>query len=47
MGSLDRPLQESINPGQYPSVRTLFSSEDMIEGPLAFAQKRAPAWKGR
>jgi len=47
MGSLDRPLQESINPGQYPSVRALFSSEDMIEGPLAFAQKRAPAWKGR
>jgi acetyl-CoA C-acetyltransferase len=47
MGSLDRPLQESIHPGQYPSVRALFSSEDMIEGPLAFSQKRAPTWKGR
>lgn len=47
MGSLDRPLRESIRPGQYPSVHTLFSSEDMIEGPMAFAQKRPPVWKGR
>ena len=27
--------------------KTVFSSEDAKEGPLAFAQKRAPNWKGR
>jgi len=32
---------------EYPSATTLFSSEDAVEGPLAFAQKRKPVWKGR
>jgi len=27
-------------------LRTLFTSQDAKEGPLAFAQKRPPAWKG-
>ncbi|MGQ0619483.1 MAG: enoyl-CoA hydratase-related protein [Panacagrimonas sp.] len=31
----------------YPAVRALFKSADFHEGPLAFAQKRAPKWKGR
>jgi crotonobetainyl-CoA hydratase len=28
-------------------MRAVFSSEDAMEGPMAFAQKRAPVWKAR
>jgi enoyl-CoA hydratase/carnithine racemase len=31
----------------YPAVAALFRSDDFREGPKAFAQKRAPQWKGR
>jgi enoyl-CoA hydratase/carnithine racemase len=48
MRSLDIPnLEESMRNGQYPAFGELFRSEDFIEGPLAFAQKRAPQWKGK
>ena len=30
----------------HPAVKALFRSADMMEGPLAFAQKRKPHWKG-
>ncbi len=39
-------LQESME-ADYESVRALVRSEDFVEGPLAFSQKRAPNWKGR
>tara|TARA_B100000424_G_scaffold233779_1_gene197305 strand:+ start:691 stop:1467 length:777 start_codon:yes stop_codon:yes gene_type:complete len=32
---------------KYESVNTLFNSQDFIEGPLAFSQKRKPDWKGK
>lgn len=32
---------------RYPATRALFQSADVVEGPLAFAQKRPPQWKGR
>jgi crotonobetainyl-CoA hydratase len=28
-------------------MRVVFTSEDAMEGPMAFAQKRAPVWKSR
>ena len=45
---LEERLDQAIG-GQfkYPAVAELFKSADFVEGPMAFAQKRAPKWTGR
>jgi enoyl-CoA hydratase/carnithine racemase len=49
MQGLDEPTLAAAITGQgkYPAVSALFKSEDFVEGPMAFSQKRAPNWKGR
>ena len=38
---------QAAQDGSYESVRAMLKSEDFIEGPKAFAEKRPPQWQGR
>lgn len=38
-------LEEAIK-GKYDQIQSMYKSADFVEGPLAFAEKRAPNWKG-
>jgi enoyl-CoA hydratase/carnithine racemase len=40
------PLEQSMSQS-YPLIGALFGSEDMMEGVMAFTQKRKPEWKGK
>ena len=46
---LDEPTLKDAyaNQMRYPAVAAMMKSEDVREGPMAFAQKRKPEWKGR
>ena len=43
---LGMPLEDAI-PNVFPGMAAMYGSEDYIEGPKAFAEKRPPKWKGR
>ena len=43
--AIDDVLQAAYEK-QYDAVRAMMKSQDWIEGPLAFSEKRAPEWKG-
>lgn len=45
---LTEPLDAAMeSQWSYPAVRGMLDSEDAVEGPAAFAAKRAPDWKGK
>ena len=41
------PALKKITGREFDTIDTLYSSEDQLEGSLAFAEKRDPIWKGK
>ena len=47
MQGLDAASVADAMARRYDEVGVLMKSEDFLEGPRAFAEKRDPVWKGR
>ena len=45
--NFDEPNLEKSMQMPFSEVKALFESEDFLEGPVAFAEKRLPNWKGK
>ena len=45
--SLDTASLKDSMDAQYDSVKVMVGSEDFVEGPKAFSEKRAPNWQGK
>ena len=44
MDGLRHGAVEDAMAAKYPAIRDMVKSEDFVEGPLAFAEKRPPNW---
>ena len=46
MAGMDAESLEAAIKGSYEQIKAMRHSADFVEGPLAFAEKRPPNWKG-
>ncbi len=46
MEGMDADSLEAAIKGKYDQIQAMRKGADFVEGPLAFAEKRAPQWKG-
>ena len=47
MAGMDAGSLEAAIKGRYDQIAAMRNSKDFVEGPLAFAEKRAPDWQGK